>query len=213
MLMAGCGAPDDSSATDTLAPPTTINATSPSSPDDHQSTSVPMTVPDPTTLASIEPTIDTARLSDEAKIVAATAAYRIDNNGELGDILVDRINVIDQYATQVPEGYLVVGDDGRLLDSTVRQAVEGSLAPANVMWFHTPDDALGNPSGTDDLPTYEDIGLILTFGAPEIDGSNATIVSEMWCGMACGGGTTFTLERSDTGEWVVTGTTGNGWVA
>jgi hypothetical protein len=99
------------------------------------------------------------------------------------------------------------------MDSTAREAVERSLAPATVMWFHTPDAILGDPAATGQYPTKEDIGLILTFGAPEVDGPRATIVSEMWCGMLCGDGTTFTLERSDTGDWLVTGTTGEGWNA
>jgi hypothetical protein len=197
-LLAGCGASGNSSASDTIGPPVSIDATSPSSSDG----------------ATIEPTIEDAAPSEEAAIVAAMAAYHVDNNGELGDaVVVDRVNVIDQFATLVPDGYLVVGDDGRSMDSTVRQAVERSLAPATVTWFHTPDDILGDPAATGVWPTYQEIGLILTFGAPEIDGPSATIVSEMWCGMVCGGGTTFTLEHSDTDDWIVTGTTGNGWAA
>jgi hypothetical protein len=150
--------------------------------------------------------------SEKAAIVAAMAAHRV-NNSDVGDAAVDRINVIDQFATPRPQGFLVVGDDGRAMDASVREAVERSLAPAAVTWIHTYDEVIGDRLAAGESPTYEDVGVILTFGEPAIDGSQATIVSELWCGMLCGGGTTYTLTRADGADWVVTGTTGNGWNA
>ena len=60
---------------------------------------------------------------------------------------------------------------------------------------------------TDDLrPTIEGAAII-TLGPPVIDGNEATIDMEMWCGGLCGIWLTYALEVGDAG-WEVVGTVG-----
>ncbi len=60
---------------------------------------------------------------------------------------------------------------------------------------------------TDDLRPTIDGAAIITLGAPDIDGNEATIDMEMWCGGLCGIWLTYALEIGEAG-WEVLGTVG-----
>jgi hypothetical protein len=60
---------------------------------------------------------------------------------------------------------------------------------------------------TDDLRPTIDGAAIVTLGAPDIDGDEATIEMGMWCGGLCGIWLTYALEVGDAG-WEVLGTVG-----
>lgn len=68
--------------------------------------------------------------------------------------------------------------------------------------------------GTGEMPEFGQVGVILTLAEPEIDGSDAEVTSNLWCGGDCGIGGTHVLERAGTGAWSVTGMTEDGgWIA
>ncbi|MDR9451382.1 MAG: hypothetical protein RI637_09215, partial [Acidimicrobiia bacterium] len=60
---------------------------------------------------------------------------------------------------------------------------------------------------TDDLRPTIDGAAIITLGPVSIDGNDATIDMEMWCGGLCGIWLTYELEVGDAG-WEVLGTVG-----
>lgn len=61
-----------------------------------------------------------------------------------------------------------------------------------------------------DIPSYEEVGAILTLGPATIDGDRAEIPG---CGAAVCVASADTLERTESQGWVVTGTTGPVWIA
>jgi hypothetical protein len=57
------------------------------------------------------------------------------------------------------------------------------------------------------------VGAILTLSVPRIRGARGEITTMLWCVGTCGIGSTQTPERNANGEWMVTGTTGIGFIS
>lgn len=93
--------------------------------------------------------------------------------------------------------------DGTLLTAGQIDALNSAISSlSDVQFIPDQDDFI-----TDDLhPTIEGAAII-TLGAPDIDGHEATIDMGMWCGGLCGIWLTYALEVGDAG-WEVLGTVG-----
>ncbi len=153
-----------------------------------------------------------------SEVLAAAAAYRLfDDNSFGGQDVFDRVNIVDSYATADTNGF-PVADPESPLPLEVRAAIEAALAPLAVAWVSSLHDVIGNqpaPGASPDgaLPDYQEVGAVLTLGAPNIEGDDAEVPSNLWCGGRCGIGSTHVLERSPSGDWAVTGTTGKIWIS
>jgi hypothetical protein len=201
----GSAASDAAASSSSVATPTSL-----------VTTSVSMSVP-PTTMVAgpTQPTSSDSLAPDgavpgEADVVVAAAIHRLYRATGMADPpTVDEVRVIDRYGQSSSSAYLEPG--GRVIDEDVRTAVEQALAPSAVEWVDDSTDVMGDLASVED-GTHQDIVVLLTFGEPMIDGQQATIAVDMLCGLLCGSGTTYTLERSDAEGWTVTSTT-EGWVA
>jgi hypothetical protein len=93
--------------------------------------------------------------------------------------------------------------DGSALTDDQKAALDAAVSSiSEVRFIASQDDFV-----TDDLrPTIEGAAII-TLGVPDIDGNDATIDMEMWCGGLCGIWLTYALEAGDAG-WEVLGTVG-----
>lgn len=144
-----------------------------------------------------------------AELLAATAKHRVfDENSFGGQDVFDRINVIDSVAKPNSNGFLTP-DPASLLGDEERAAIAQALAPLDVTWVPSFQAVVGDAED----PDYRDVGAILTLGAPEFNGGQAEVASELWCGGLCGIGGTHVLERDASGVWAVTGTTGESWIS
>jgi hypothetical protein len=93
--------------------------------------------------------------------------------------------------------------DGALLTSDQRAALSTAISSLSEVEF------IGDPNDfiTEDLRPTIDGAAIITLGPVSIDGNDATIEMEMWCGGLCGIWLTYALEVGDAG-WEVLGTVG-----
>lgn len=201
-LLGGCGSP--AAGTQPDAPVSLVSV--PAQTGASSSTEPPSTRP--TTIAtSSEPTSTTP----EIDIVAAAAVARLTKDNSFGGSAVfDRVNIVDRYGSPTSDGFLDVGSDSPVIDAEVRAAVEQALAPASVTWVGNLSDVIGTGP---DLPTYEEVGAVLTLSSPIVDGKQAAITTGLWCGGTCGAGGTYTLEWTESQGWRVTGTEGPQWIA
>jgi hypothetical protein len=141
-------------------------------------------------------------------VAAVVERIRVDNSFGEPDVF-DLVNIVDRYGPAGADGGGTVGPDAPPIDAGTRGAIERALAPATVVWVASQDEIVG---GRDELPSYVDVGAVLTVGAPVVEGDVAEVTTALWCGGLCGIGGTHTLERRD-GGWVVTGSTGAQWIS
>ena len=82
-----------------------------------------------------------------------------------------------------------------------QEHVEVAVAPATVTWVDGLYNVIGDGAleGTD-IPEYADVGAVLVLGAPHsVDDGSVEVLSQFWCGTACGGGGLYHVERVATG--------------
>ena len=123
--------------------------------------------------------------TDEPAIVAAAAVARLTDQRLGGDAVLDRVNIVERYGTPNSDAMLDVGSDSPQMGTDVRTAVEHALAPMVVTWVDSINDVIGTGQ---EIPAYEEVGLVLTLSRPIIDGRQAVITTERWCGGTCGSG-------------------------
>ena len=144
-------------------------------------------------------------------IVAAAALARLTKDNSFGGASVfDRVNIIDRYGTPTADGFLEFGSDNPLIGPEVRAAVEEALKPMSVTWVSSSSDVIGTGQ---EIPSYQDVGPVLTLSAPNVDGEQAEITTGLWCGGLCGAGGTYGLEWSESEGWVITGMEGPQWIS
>ena len=166
------------------------------------------TEPPSTTLAPS----GTTSTSPEIDIVVAAAVARLTtkDNSFGGSAVFDRVNIVDRYGSPNSDGFLDVGSDSPAIEAGVRAAVEHALAPMSVTWVGNLSDVIGTGQ---DLPTYEEVGTVLTLSSPIVHGKEAAITTELWCGGTCGAGGTYTVEWTESHGWLVNGIEGTQWIA
>ena len=165
----------------------------------------------PSTPLSSTVTAHSASTTDEAGIVAAAAVARLNqDNGFGGAAVFDRINIVERYGAPTSDGMLNVGSNSPPIGAGVRTAVEHALAPMVVIWVDNLNDVIGTGQ---EIPSYEEVGAVLTLSRPIINGSRAVITTALWCGGLCGIGGAHTLERANSDGWRVTGTQGPQWMS
>ena len=147
--------------------------------------------------------------SEVAEVLAAVAANRVfEDNSFGGQDVFERINIVDTLGKDSGDAFLSPGA-GSPIDNEVRGAIEVALDPLEVTWVSSLAeviDDVGNPG-------YEQVGAILTLGVPDIAGTEATVVSNLWCGELCAIGGASVLGRATSGSWSVTGVTGSQWIS
>ena len=134
----------------------------------------------------------------------------VSQNPAVDEILVQATMHLLRNDTTFGEGHvfpkvLVVDHlkDGDPLTSDQMAALSTAISNLSEVEF------IGDPSDfiTEDLrPTIEGAAII-TLGPVLIDGNDATVDMEMWCGGLCGIWLTYALEVGDAG-WEVLGTVG-----
>jgi hypothetical protein len=144
-------------------------------------------------------------------IVAAASLARLTTDNSFGGASVfDRVNIVDRYGTPVEDGFLEFGSDNPLIGPEVRTAVEEALKPMSVTWVSRSSDVIGTGQ---EIPSYQDVGPVLTLSAPNVDGNQAEITTGLWCGDLCGTGGTYGLEWNQSEGWVITGMEGPQWIS
>lgn len=190
-LATACGSASNSQVEDPTSstPPSTI---------DVGSTLEPATTPNASDDAS-----------QVAEVLAAVAANRVfEDNSFGGQDVFERINIVDTLGNDNGDAFLTP-DAGSPIDNEVRDAIEAALDPLEVTWVASLSEVI---DGVED-PDYEQVGAVLTLGAPNIAGTGATVVSNLWCGGLCAVGGANVLERATSGSWSVTGATGSQWIS
>jgi hypothetical protein len=147
----------------------------------------------------------------EADIVVAAAIARLTMDNSFGGTVVfDRVNIVDRYGAERGAGFLEVHAGSAVIGTDVRTAIEHGLAPTVVAWVGDLADVVGTGP---EIPSYEEVGAVLTLGSPNVDGSRATITTGLWCGSLCGIGGEYTVEWTESQGWQITGTDGPQWIA
>lgn len=101
-------------------------------------------------------------------------------------------------------GFITFADTAPLITDDQRCALEAALDPRTVVWV----DGLEAVIGTEPPVTVPDRHAVVMLAEPVIEGSRAEVATALWCGMVCGTGSTLVVERSGSGEWIVTGELG-----
>lgn len=152
-----------------------------------------------------------ARTDGEAGVAAAAAVARLTTDDSFGGAVVfDRVNIVERYGSLAPPGNLDVDSNDSMISAEVRTAIERALAPMAVTWVGRLSDVIGSGH---DIPTFEDVGAVLTLSAPVIDDRSAVIRTDLWCGGTCGIGGGYALEWSEPRSWVVIGSDGLQWMS
>jgi hypothetical protein len=203
-LLLGCGSTSDSTQRKPAVSPSSARAETGSTSPTESATA---------TSATGESTSPPATAkSDEVAIVAAAAVQRVTKDNSPGQPPVGKpLNIIDRYGAIASDGFLAVKSQSPEIDTAVRAAIEKALEPLPIVWVASMSEVIGTDGH---LPSSdEEVGAVLTLGAPIVDGPHATITTELWCGGLCGAGSTYTVERTDPHGWHVTGITGPEWMA
>lgn len=144
--------------------------------------------------------------SGEKDIVAAAAVARLTKDNSFGgSIVFDHVNIVNRYGSLTSDGFLDVGSHNPLIGADVQAAIEQALLPMAVSWVRSLSAVIGTAQ---DIPTYEEVGPVLTLSTPNVAGNHATITTGLWCGDQCGAGGTYTVQRTEPQGWAVTGTEG-----
>jgi hypothetical protein len=144
-------------------------------------------------------------------IVATASLARLTKDNSFGGASVfDRVNIVDRYGTPTAEGFLEFGSDSPLIGPEVRAAVEKALKPMSVAWISSSSDVIGTGQ---EIPSYQEVGPVLTLSAPSVDGDQAEITTGLWCGELCGTGGTYELEWTESEGWAITGMKGPQWIS
>ena len=146
--------------------------------------------PDPSTTSPTSTTVWQNPAVDEILVQATMHLLRNDTTFGEGH-LFPKVLIVD---------HLKGGDS---LTSGQRAALSTAVSNLSEVEF------IGEPNDfiTDDLGPTIDGAAIITLGPVTIDGNDATIDMEMWCGGLCGIWLTYALEVGDAG-WEVLGTVG-----
>ena len=147
----------------------------------------------------------------ETDIVAIAAVARLTRDNSFGGAPVfDRVNIVERFGSDTSDGFLEFGPDSSLIGPEVKAEIERALSPMSVTWVGSLSEVVG---AGHDIPTYEDVGPVLSLGSPAVDGDHAAITTGLWCGGTCGAGGTYALAWTETEGWVVTGMVGPQWVS
>jgi hypothetical protein len=147
----------------------------------------------------------------EIDIVATASLARLTTDNSFGGAPVfDRVNIVDRYGTPTPDGFLQFGPDSSLIEPEVRAAVEQALKPMSVTWVGSSSEVIGTGQ---EIPSYQDVGPVLTLGTPNVDGDQAEITTGLWCGDLCGAGGNYGLEWTESEGWLITGMEGPQWIS
>ena len=115
-------------------------------------------------------------------------------------------HVVEHLGESDESGMVFGLDEGRVLTTAEREAIEAVLAPNVVRFVESLEAVVG-----DELSIAEKQAVIM-IAAPSIDGSDAMVATNLWCGGLCGVGSIAILERTGDGAWTVVGEEG-GYVA
>ena len=148
--------------------------------------------------------------SDPGPSTTSPTSITVSQNPAVDEILVQATMHLLRNDTTFGEGYvfpkvLVVDHlkDGASLTFDQMAALSTAVSNLSEVEF------IGDPNDfiTDDLRPTIDGAAIISLGPVTIDGHDATIDMEMWCGGLCGIWLTYALEVGDAG-WEVLGTVG-----
>lgn len=109
-----------------------------------------------------------------AVVVAAAVARGTDDNSFGGAAVFEHVNVVERFGRATADGFVKVDTNGPLVDANTRVAIKDALAPATVTWVSSLTAVIGTG---EDLPTYEDVGAVLTLAGSEVDGDQAMITT------------------------------------
>jgi hypothetical protein len=153
-------------------------------------TVLPSSDPGPSTTRPTSTTVSESPAVDEILVQATMHLLRNDTTFGEGHVF-PKVLVVDRMK------------DGAPLTSDQMAALSTAISKLSEVEF------IGDPKDfiTDDLRPTIDGAAIITLGPVTIDGSDATIDMEMWCGSLCGIWLTYALEVGDAG-WEVLGTVG-----
>ena len=162
-------------------------------------------------MSTISPEPGPASARDVAAVVVAAVVARVmQDNSFGGSAVFGHVNVVERYGSPTPDGFVTIDESSPLIETNVRLDVERALAPAVVTWIANAADVIGTGQ---DLPSFEEVGAVVTLSHPVVDGSRATITTGLWCGGECGIGGAQRLERTESQGWVVTGSDGPHWIS
>jgi hypothetical protein len=149
--------------------------------------------------------------NDRAAVLAVVVLARVAHDNSFGGEDVFReVAVVERLGRGSDDGMVVVDVASPEWTPDVRAAAQQALAPRSVTWVASIEEVIGpGPSMTSPARPI----AVVTVAAPQIDGDNATVTSMLWCGGTCGAGSTHTLRRDPQGTWVITGTTGSGFIS
>ena len=140
-----------------------------------------------------------------ADVLAAAAAFRATESNSFGDSdYFTTVYVVERLGEADDVGFITFADTAPLITDVQRCAIEAALEPRTVVWV----DGLEAVIGTEPPVTVPDRHAVVMLAEPVIDGPRAEVGTELWCGMVCGIGSTLVVERSGSGEWIVTGELG-----
>lgn len=199
-LLCGCGPTDASEPNESASLPVATSGSGGLGPTESNTAS-------PSTVDVPQPS---SGRSDSDIVANASLARLTKDNSFGGTAVFDRVNIVDRYGTPTEDGFLEFGPDSPSIGPEVRAAVEQALRPIPVTWVSSTSDVIGTGQ---DIPSYQDVGPVLTLGAPNIDGDQAEITTGLWCGELCGTGGTYGLEWTGSEGWVITGMEGPQWIS
>jgi len=137
------------------------------------------------------------------QILATTAARRVTVDNGLGEDAFTRVVVADRLGQPDATGIVQFRSTSAPLTRAERNAIRHALRPLTVHFV---------PAERASLPERSRAAVLRLAGARVVDGQ-LTITSGLMCGLRCGAGGTYVLERDANGTWEITGTTGVSWVS
>jgi hypothetical protein len=141
--------------------------------------------------------------SERAEILAAATLARL---GQGMPSHAD-IRVVHLVGRATSDGFIQPGSQSTPLTDSEQQAIRDALPTQTVRFIDPPKyEELVDPQGNAEF-------TVVNLAAPEETQGRIVVVATAWCGMLCGTGGAFTVERGDTGAWHVIGPFGPQWEA
>ena len=151
------------------------------------------------------PPVEEAEASSDSTVPTPTpgAISAADEGAILAAVAVAQLSAEDADGLGSPLRLSIVrGEAGWTMSSEAQEKVQEAVEPASVTWVEDLYDVIGwDALDGAEVPEYSDVGAVLVLGVPRLaDDGSVEVVSQFWCGTACGGGGVFRVERG-AGGW------------
>lgn len=154
-----------------------------------------------------------ATAAEHEAVLAAAAHQRVFvDNSFGGGTAFNVVHVVERLGVMGTGKYPRVdpiAPGGRAMTEGEKNAIVRVLQPTPVEWVPHIEAVVG----TGRQPVFRPREAVLTLAIPRFVGNRAEAMSQIWCGPTCGTGSTHVLTPASNGAWIVTGTTGIGFIS